>query len=178
MDMSGVAALSAWLFGAFACGTGETRALAERLVADLERRGETAIAARDPSDQQRVIAAMRFGRRQLTVVAGLPDGPTLARPLRERQYADVYRALTNGPIPREGYVLHDLNGLGLREQRNVGEAFDMFHPSDDVQVAFDGDWQAQHLTREAYCSAFRRAEARYSKDLSVLLSEVSTTSAR
>jgi hypothetical protein len=175
VDMNVVTAISAWLIGTMACGAGQTGELAERLVAALERRGELAMAAHDPSDPRRVVAAMRLGRSQLTVVAGIPDDPTLAGSLRERRYADVYRALTRSPLPNEGFVLHDLNGLGLRAQRNAGEAFDMFHPSGGVQVAFDGDWQVQHLTEEEYCSAFRRADARYMEVLTVLLSETHVT---
>ena len=177
MDISAITA-AAWLLGTIACGAGSTSELAGRLVSGLERHGQQTMAARDPADERRVIAAMRFGRGQLTVVAGVPGDPDVAGWLRERRYGDVYRTLTGVPVPDEGYVLHDLNGLGLRAERKVGEAFDMFEPSGGVQVAFDGAWQTQHLSEEEYCRAFERADATYAEALTVLLSAMGPSPAR
>jgi hypothetical protein len=90
--------------------------------------------------------------------------------LGERQYESIYRALSAAPLPPGGYVLHDLNGLGLRARRQVGEAFDMYHPSGGRQVSFDADWASQHLSEAEYCAAFEQAEVVYRHALTLLLS--------
>ena len=175
--MSGGIALSIILLGSTTCGTGSTEALAERLVTALAQRGISWIAARDPSDSHRVVAAMRFGRGQLTVVAGVTEAPQVTAWLREQQYESVYRVLSAAPSPRAGYILHDLNGLGLRPGRQVGEAFDMYNPSGGRQVSFDGDWASQQLSEAEYCMAFEHAEAAYRRALTLLFSALVPASA-
>jgi hypothetical protein len=172
MAVTAMAATWTWLFGAVACGPGNTDALAQRLVSLLHRHDRQTVAAHDPSDPQRIIAAMRLGRSQLIVAAGVPDVPGVAAWLREGRHDAVYRVLTSVPVPKDGYVLYDLNGLGLRSQRDPGEAFDMFHPFEGVQVAFDGDWQAQRLTAASYCDTFSRVDDQYRMALTALLSAV------
>jgi hypothetical protein len=152
------------------CATSDvTSAPAERLVRILHRQGLDVIAARDPLVPGRVVAARRFGRTQVTLVAVLDAAPQVDAWLAARRHDLVYRSLLTQPVRLAGFVLHDLNGLGLRAGREPGQAFDMFDSGDMPPTAFDGDWGMQGLSREEYCVAFTRAEQAYARALELLL---------
>lgn len=154
-----------------------TCAPARRLVRTMQEAGLDAVALRDPSAPGRVLAAMRFGRTQLTVRVGDATSPRIDALLAAGQHMAVYRQLATQPIPPHGFVLHDLNGLGLRADREPGHAFDMFASGQAPQRSFDGDWETQALTREEYCAAFAQAERAYAHALQMLLGEANAARA-
>ena len=161
--------LASLALSASCSGATVTTDAAERLALALQRRDVTTLAARDPATPGRIVAVRRFGRGQLTVLVGVAEERALDDWLANGRSADVYRWLLAQPVRSDGFVLHDLNGLGLRATREPGHAFDMFDQHGGPQVAFDGDWDMQGLTRAEYCEAFTRAEAAYGYALDILL---------
>lgn len=151
----------------------ETAGPAEQLVRRMARERLDAIALRDPGAPARVLAARPFGRTQLTVLVREIDTPQMNAWLRAGEYGAAYRWLLGQPMSDGALVLHDLNGLGLRADREPGHGFDMVAAGEAPTIAFDGDWQAQGLSQDDYCAAFARAQHTYARTLQALLAAMS-----
>jgi hypothetical protein len=146
---------------------------AERLVRALQRQRLDFVAARDPADDGRYVAAMRNGDYQLYLISARHEQPALMDTrLARRQYERVYRQLETASVREGRLVVQDLNGLGLRASAGAGEAFDIVYVSAEQRTAFHGDWQGQGLSREAYDRAFVSADACYTRALAILLNAV------
>jgi hypothetical protein len=143
---------------------------AERLVRQMQRQRLDFVAARDPADDGRYVAAMRNGDYQLYLIAARHKQPALIDTrLARRQYERVYRQLETASLREGRLFVQDLNGLGLRASAGPGEAFDIVYVSAEQRTAFHGDWQGQGLSREAYERAFVSADACYTRALEILL---------
>lgn len=51
----------------------------------------------------------------------------------------------------------------------IDRPFDIVYESATTRTAFDGDWKAQKLSKEAYQENFTRADKRYTHALEVLV---------
>jgi hypothetical protein len=143
---------------------------AERLVRAMQRQRLDFVAARDPADAGRYVAAMRNGDYQLYLISARHEQPALLDTrLARRQYERAYRQLETTSLREGRLFVQDLNGLGLRAFAAPGEAFDIVYVSAEQRTAFHGDWQGQGLSREAYERAFVSADACYTRALKILL---------
>jgi hypothetical protein len=156
---------------------------AGRLVRTLRERKIQHVAAKDPAEPGRYVAAMLAGDGLLLVVSGRYAQPVL---LNERlfkgDYQGVYMEL-NAAADRDGrFFVQDLGRPGLHATREDGAPFDVVYESVADRTAFDGDWKAQKLSRDAYARAYDQADARYARTLETLLAAVAapaaTTAAR
>jgi hypothetical protein len=151
---------------------GATAGLALALARKMGEQRLEFFAAADPQRAGRYIGVMRFGTSQLSLVSDQVDVPmSMDAHLARQQYEDVYRALTTPLRWDQHFFVHDLNGLGLRSVRDMGEAFDMVSQS-GLHTSFDGDWASQHLSSTEYHRAFIDAERLYADALRVLIARL------
>jgi len=139
--------------------------LARQLVTTLAGTGGDAIAARDPDDPGRAIAALVFPESQLLVVsAPYPDTAGLDALLTHRMYREVYSALQQPSISAGKVFFHDMGCDGFQPG-----AIDVMYEDAKTQTIFDGDWKKQGLSQSAYQQRARDAETRYARLLSALI---------
>jgi hypothetical protein len=143
---------------------------AERLSRLLQERKLQHVAAVDPKERGRYVAAMRVGDSMVLLVTARYSAPVL---LNERlfrgDHAGAYLEL-NGAADKDGKLfVQDLGAPGLHASREADKAFDIVYEAGAQRTAFDGDWKAQGMSKEDYLGAFREADGRYAHALEALL---------
>jgi hypothetical protein len=142
---------------------------AATLTALLDDRKLEAIAARDPDQPGRFVAALYFpGSQVLLVSAPYPVPAVLDKRIAEANYKDVYLDI-HGAASHEGqFFVMDLLADGLRRVCERDQPFDSTSRNGANQVAFDGNWAGQQLTETDYNARFGEDDARYARLLKAL----------
>jgi hypothetical protein len=147
----------------------QSAAAAASLTGLLHERKLEAVAARDPAQADRFIAALYFPGSQLLVISSVHPVPAvLEQRLAQQQYRDAYTDLHGSGIRKGRVFVMDLQANGLRRTREVGEPFDIVYRDGVNQAAYDGDWKTQKLTESRYNARFRKDDDDYSRMLTVL----------
>ena len=147
--------------------TSSSPQLAKQLIETLTTQKLEAIAARDPNAPDRAIAALAFPNSQLLVIAATyPDQAGLDALLASKMYRDVYAALQQPSVNKGKVFIQDIGCDGLQ---SAGASIDIVYEDGKTQTILDGDWKKQGLKQTDYQERATRAEARYSRLLSVLL---------
>lgn len=143
--------------------------LAKRLVSAMSARQLDAIAATDPDEPGRFIAALAFPDVQLLVVSSRHRSVDyLKQQLAKRQFREVYGILQEG-AEADRLFFHDMGCDGLQP---AGETVDVVYEGSARQTRFDGKWEEQSLSEEAYAARLVKAEEKYGHALIVLLEAV------
>jgi hypothetical protein len=142
---------------------------AATLVKLMAQRGIDAVAAPDPTEPGRIVAALCFPGTQLLVVsAKYPVPAVLEQRLSDRQYRDVYMDL-QGEITREGrFFVQDMQANGLTTRPEKDMPFDIVYENGVKTISLDGDWKAQGLSEAEYDASFGSADRRYADLLTAL----------
>lgn len=139
--------------------------LARELVSVLTTLKLDAIAAPDPADPGRVVAALSFPGVQLLVMSARHKSfDYLSAKIAKRQFHDVYEALQTG-VPETTLFFHDIGCDGFTPGENV----DIFYEGPTARTMFDGNWDAQGLTEAEYAEKLKQAEQKYAHALTVLI---------
>lgn len=142
---------------------------AAALKAQLEQRGLQAIAARDPEEPGRYIAALYVPDVQLLVVSAPYVVPKeIDKKIAAGQYMDVYVELQAVRDRTGHFFVEDLKADGMRPAPEQDLAFDTTTLNGARPVVFNGKWDAQQLTQEDYDTRFRKDDERYARMLVVL----------
>ena len=142
--------------------------LAKRLVSAMTARQLDAIAAADPAEPGRYIAALAFPGVQLLVVsAPHPAAEYLKLQLTKRQFREVYGLLQNG-VNVERFFFHDMGCDGLQPAADI---VDVLYEG-TKHTRFDGKWDVQSMSAEAYAQKVRQTDEQYARALTVLLEAV------
>jgi hypothetical protein len=143
---------------------------ARELAKALSERGLGAIAAQDPDEPDRFIAALFFADSQLLVVSARYPSPSLLQTrLAHKQYRDVYLDLASASIANSSILFHDMNADGLCARRD--QAADIVYDGHNNATIFDGDW-AKHKSDNTYEQQYLAADQQYSRLLNILLAQV------
>jgi hypothetical protein len=135
----------------------------------LDRYKLEAIAARDPQGAGRYIAAFYMPGTQLLVVnAPYPAPALLDKKIADGNYMDVYIDLQSVAERKGHFFVIDMQADGLKREVNGDEAFDSTSLEGAPPVSFDGQWDAQKLTEDAYNARFDGDDTRYARMLTVL----------
>lgn len=142
---------------------------AATLRAQLEQCGLQAIAATDPEEPGRYVAAVYIPDVQLLVVsAPYALAKEFDKKIAAAQYMDVYVELA-GVRDRTGhFFVEDVLADGMRPAPDTGLAFDTTTLNGATPVVFNGKWDAQQLTQEDYEARLKRDDERYARMLKVL----------
>lgn len=140
------------------------------LKALLEQHKLDAVAARDPEEPGRYIAAFYMPGSQLLVVSAPYAVPAaLDKKIAAGNYMDVYADLQSVANHKGHFFVVDMQADGLRLQLKLDEAFDSTSIEGDAPVSFDGKWDAQKLTEQDYEARFKKDDVRYTRMLMVLV---------
>jgi hypothetical protein len=147
----------------------QSAAPAASLIASLEHHKIEAIAARDPEDPGRYVAALHVpGPLLLVVSAPYPVPVAIDKLIADRKYMDAYLNL-QGQVSREGhFFVVDSLANGLARVCESDRPFDSTTIDGVTSVSYDGKWEAQKLTEGEYSGHFARDDARYARMLNVL----------
>lgn len=141
---------------------------AATLKARMEQLKLDAIAARDPDESGRYIAALFIpGVQFLVVSAPYPVATAIDKKIAGRQYMDVYMDLQGVPDRTGHFFVEDLQADGVRPS-DPDVACDTTTTNGTTPVVFNGKWDAQRLTQEDYEARFKRDDERYARMLKAL----------
>jgi hypothetical protein len=131
-------------------------------------RGLDAIAAHDPNEPGRYVAALCYPGTELLVVSAKHPNPTALDDLLSKQaYRDVYMALQT-EVARQGrFFVEDMQADGLTARPDRRAPADIVYDN-GVKIIFDGDWTNQKMTEAQYDAKFDAADQRYVTMLSTL----------
>jgi len=142
------------------------KALFEQLKMD-------SVAARDPEEPGRYIAALYVQDSQLLVISAPYSVPAaLDRLIASGSYRDAYLNLQAVQEHRGHFFVVDSLADGLKKVPEVDQPFDSTTIDGAIMVMFDGKWDAQKLNEAAYNSMFAKDDARYARMLIILANEL------
>lgn len=145
--------------------------LAGLLAAKASGAGPRFIAAEDPADSSRFVAAMLLPDLQLLLVSAKYAAPVLLRErVLTRKYQDAYQDLQAASAPDGKVVIEDLLADGLASKPGKGQAADQATIGGKT-VSFDGQWRKAKLKEEEYTAAFSAAEQQYTRLLGLLIAQ-------
>ena len=151
-------------------------ALAKQLVAALDAAKLDSVAAKDPDQPDRYVAALYFPGSQLLVVSAKYAAPALLNErLAKKDYREIYIDLNSASIAETKVFIEDLGADGLKAKRVESQPFDACQ-GDGKRTAFDGDWKGQKLSEDEYPKAFSVADEQYSRMLTALSSALAKIS--
>jgi hypothetical protein len=164
------------VFGGIAAGAplGEalrSATLAKQLATALTEQKAEAIAAQDPTESDRFVAALFFPNAQLLVVsARYASPPVLQARLAQKQYRDVYLDLQASAIPNSSVFFQDMNADGLCSE--CDQTADLLYEGSATPTVFDGDWRKHNLSEKQYEQQLAAADQQYSRLLELLLARL------
>jgi hypothetical protein len=166
--------LATMVLGGFLAATDpaalQSPALARELVKVLSSQQIDAIAAEDPDDPERFVAAL-FARGQLLVVSKRHTSPAAIHArLGLRQYRDVYLDLQASAAADRGWFLQDMQADGL--SAGPDHVPDILYAGRDAPTVFDGDWKTQGSSEQEYEQQLTVADQQYTRLLDVLLRQL------
>jgi hypothetical protein len=145
--------------------------LAKELVDLLTKNNITSVAARDPIERDRFIAAL-FYPGQLMVITGKYTVPVLLdEKISFDKYMDVYVALNGAAVPESKIFIEDQFANGLVATKNT--PFDSWVVGEKATL-FDGDHRKAKLSRDEYRKLLSDADQQYAKLLELLIAEAKT----
>lgn len=145
--------------------------LAKELVDLLVKNNITSVAARDPIERDRFIAAL-FYPGQLMVITGKYAVPVLLdEKISFDKYMDVYVELNGAAAPESKIFIEDQFANGIVPAKNT--PFDSWVVGEKA-VLFDGNHRKAKLSRDEYRKLMADADAQYAKLLELLIAEAKT----
>lgn len=148
----------------------KSAALAKELAALLAKQKRDSIAARDPIERDRFIAAMVYPG-QLMVVTGKYTVPVLLdEKISFGKFLDVYIELNGAAVPSSKVFIEDQFADGLVNGKKQ-TPYDSVVEGDKT-LLFDGDHRKAKMSKEEYSAAFAAADERYAKLLELLLAQL------
>ena len=145
--------------------------LAQQLVEVLEQAQLQSVAAKDPADADRFVAALFFPGQLLVMSARYEVPVYLEEKLEDKQYREVYVDLNSASMPESRVFITDSGANGLQALRTLEDPFDSYDGS-GLQVRFDGDWDDQQMSEDDYMKIFTTADDEYARMLRALLTEI------
>ena len=154
---------------AVSAGPGDSRDAAATLVRILEERGLRAFAAEHPDAPGTFSAVLLIpGVQLLGITTTYPPADQLRQVIAAGDYQQAYVDLQTAGA-REGRVfVQDLAADGLRANSRDGEPSDVVSRDAHRDIAYNGDWTRQQLTKAAYDDTFARDEKHYAEMLLLL----------
>ena len=141
------------------------------LLAAAGGAGPRFIAAEDPSDPSRFVAAMLLPDLQLLLVSANYKAPVLLRErVLTRKYQEAYQDLQAASALEGRIVIEDLLANGLAVRPAKGQAADAATLS-GKPITFDGAWRKAKLTEADYTSAYEKADKEYARVLPLLIAQ-------
>lgn len=153
--------------------TSQSAAPAATVKALFEQLKLTSIAAKDPEEPGRYVAALYIADSQLLVISAPFVVPAvLDRLIAEGNYMEAYQSLQAVVSHKGHFFVIDMLNDGLKRVNAPDEAFDSTTTDGGTSIQFDGKWGDQKLSEADYNAKFAKDDARYAKMLKVLANEL------
>ena len=133
--------------------------LARELARVMADHKMDAIAALDPANPGRFVAALFLPGQLLVVSAQYPAGAVLAEHLARKAYREVYGALNDATVRDTKFFVQDIGADGLD---STGESIDVTYENAVEQTIFDGHPERHKISKKAYDEKCHQADDRYS----------------
>jgi hypothetical protein len=145
--------------------------LVKQLTSTLAARGLEAVAAQDPHEPDRFIAAHLFPGPQLLIVSARHTTPSLlSQRLAHKQYRDIYLDLSIVTHSTGSWFLQDMQADGLCSSRE--QMADLLYEGTTSPRMFDADWKKHGLSGTEYERMLSEADQRYSRLLDILIRQL------
>ncbi|HSC28782.1 MAG TPA: hypothetical protein VLD67_16005 [Vicinamibacterales bacterium] len=146
-------------------------AAVKELAQALDAAKLDSIAAPDPEEEGRFVAALYFPGAQLLVVSAKYAAPTLlVEKIKKGQYRDIYIDLNSAFVAGTKIFVIDQSADGLMVRPGDNQAPDSYENGDE-QLSFDGEWRKAKMSEDQYMKAFADADHRYAKILALLTAQ-------
>lgn len=156
--------------GAAPQGPSRTQALAKELAALMQAQKLDAVAAKTGEDQ--FVAVLFIPGVQMLVVSARYTAPALLNEkIIGRQYRDVYLDLASASVPESKLFIEDMQGDGLRPDRDGNAPFDIVTRGVGAAFALDGDHKKKKISQDEYHRTFADFDGAYEKMLVALLEQ-------
>ena len=155
-------------------GASQSAAPAATVKALLVQLKMDTIAARDPDEPGRYVAAFYVSDSQQLLVVSAPYAvpAALDRVIGAGNYMEAYMNLQAVRDHNGHFFVVDSPADGLNRVPQVDQPFDSTTIDGAVMVMFDGKWEAQKLTEAGYNTMFAKDDARYARMLTILATEL------
>jgi hypothetical protein len=148
--------------------------LAKELSAAMTAQHLEAIAAKDPEEPDRFIAALFVPGGELLVVSARYQVPTLLdAKLASKDYRGVYADLQSSAVPKSSVFFEDLNADGLCAGRD--QAADLLYDASPAPTIFDGNWDKHKISEKTYAQLYSEADHKYATLLARLLTQITSS---
>lgn len=167
-----LAACAATLIAVVAAQATSSEQAAE-LVRLMNARQSTVLAAADPAEPGRFVAALVAGQQLLVIRARYAAPSVLREKILKSDYQQVYADL-HGAGERQGRLfVMDSGADGLKMAR---ESSDVAWHDAEKQWIFNADWKGQKVKEIDYRRQFEEDEKAYADMLTTLITAIKTTS--
>jgi hypothetical protein len=151
---------------AFALPENASEDAAKGLVAALTAQKLDAIAAPDPANPKRFVAALLIPDSQLLVVeAEYPNPAELQASIQQHQYRDVYAALQEPASQASRLMFLDAGCDGLKVDRDT---VDVVYEHGTSEVLLNGEWKRAKLSESEYQRKAESAVSEFTRAITVL----------
>ncbi len=145
--------------------------VAKELVQALDAAKLESIATADPAVPGVFVAALYIpGSELLVVSAKYAAPPLLVDRITAKDYQAVYVDLQSASVKGSKIFIQDQGADGLMAKPSGDNAADSWDEG-DKSLSFDGDWKKAKIAEADYTKAFKDADERYAKMLSMLLAQ-------
>jgi hypothetical protein len=146
-------------------------ALVKQLTNALTEYELEAIAAQDPEEPDRFVAALLFRNAQLLVVSARhQSADSLSARLARKEYREVYLDLSSSSQSHNSWFLQDMEADGLCAKRD--QTPDLLYEGTTLPVVFDGDRKRHGKSERDYEQQLSDADERYSRMLKILIRQI------
>lgn len=153
-------------------GPAHSTVVAKQLTTALFEQKLDAIAAKDPDEPDRFVAALFLPDSQLLVVSARYAAPSiLESKVAQHQYRDVYLDLQGAAIPSTTVFYQDMKADGLCAGRDMVPDV-VFDKGSATPTIFDADWDKHKMSQKAYEQQYIAADQQYSRLLELLLTQL------
>jgi hypothetical protein len=151
----------------------ESAAPAATVKALFDQLKLTSIAAKDPEEPGRYVAALYIADSQLLVISAPFAVPAaLDKFIADGNYMDAYQSLQAVVSHKGHFFVVDMLNDGLKRVNAPDQPFDSTTTDGGATIQFDGKWNEQKLTEADYNAQFAKDDARYARLLKVLATEL------
>jgi len=133
----------------------------------------TSIAAKDPEEPGRYVAALYIADSQLLVISAPFAVPgAMDKILADGNYMEAYQSLQSVMNRKGHFFVVDMLNDGLKRVSEPDQAFDSTTTDGATPIQFDGKWSEQKLSEADYNAKFAKDDARYARMLKILATEL------
>jgi hypothetical protein len=151
----------------------QSAAAAATLKGLFEQLKLTSIAAKDPEEPGRYVAALYIADSQLLVISAPFAVPAaMDKFLADGHYMEAYQSLQSVDNHKGHFFVVDMLNDGLKRVNEPDQAFDSTTIDGGTTTQFDGKWSEQKLSEADYNAKFAKDDARYARMLKILATEL------